>query len=90
MSLTRKILRAKYGNQEGEKISMQNYSEDQEAGADINKRLEILMNHMKQKFMVVLVAESVEATKGLGVKYLENEVPVLLLDQLIIENPDIL
>lgn len=30
------------------------------------------MNHMKQKFMVVLVAESVEATKGLGVKYLEN------------------
>lgn len=69
---------------------MQNYSEDQQAGADINKKLEVLMNHMKQKFMVVLVAESVEATKGLGVKYLENQVPVLLLDQLVIENPDIL
>lgn len=39
MALTRKTLRAKYGNQEGEKISMQNYSEDQEAGADINKKL---------------------------------------------------
>lgn len=56
----------------------------------INKRLEALANQLKQKFMIVLCSEDVDKIRDLGVKYLQEEGPVLLLAELPIESPEIL
>lgn len=48
------------------------------------------MNQVKQKFMVVLRAESTREAKELGVTSLEEEGPILLLDRIRIENPSLL
>lgn len=55
-----------------EKISIENHNEDREAAAVINKKLETLVNQVKQKFMIVLCAESITKVKDLGVNFLEE------------------
>lgn len=57
LTLARKTLKAKeVPDSESAKISIEHYSEDQEAGAAINKKLETLTNQTKQKFMIILRA----------------------------------
>jgi hypothetical protein len=53
----------------------------------INKKLDILSNQIKQKFMIVLRAENTENLKELGVGYLETECPVLLMNPIKVDNP---
>jgi hypothetical protein len=89
-SLARRCLKNKQKSNDNEKISIENYSDDSLAGHAINKKLESLLNQVKQKFMLVLVAENVQSVKESGVKFLEEEGPVMLLDQLRISNPEVL
>jgi hypothetical protein len=49
-----------------------------------------LSYQVKQKFMIVLRAESIKSVKELGVTYLEDEGPVLLMDQIRVENAEYL
>lgn len=42
------------------------------------------MNQLKQKFMVVLRAETVKSVREFGVTFLLEDSPVLLLDRLLV------
>lgn len=48
------------------------------------------MNQLKQKFMVVLRAESIATIREYGVTFLLEDGPVLQMERVKVENPEIL
>jgi len=48
------------------------------------------MNQLKQKFMIVLRAESIEAIREYGVTFLLEDGPVLQMERIKVESPEIL